>query len=453
MAAVSDDVAKENGIKPEPLSSVPFWHPTLKGVRLRVTRQWAQMNLFLCVFIMAILSLYWSILFRVENNMPSLKVWVVDFDGQVEPYRTTTPLVGPIVTRIAADLIKSPYNQLGYTIRSPADFGYDPMAVRQSIYDEHAYAAVIVNPNATALLEAAVAQGNTSYDPYGAGQIIIISARDQTSYPTYILPSIYTFQFAVSSAFGPAWASRLAQTPSLNLSQVPQAVNPGVAFTLLDLRPFGPPVATPAVTIGLIYLIIISFFSFPFLMPIHMQYAMGDHPPLHFSHMVIWRIMSNIIAYFFLSLCYSLVSLAYQIPFSNPSAPPTQPAANPNAYGKASFFVFWMLNWVGMSALGFPSENMGMILGPPWSALWLIFWVITNVATGFYSLDLAPGFFAWGYAWPLHNIVAASRTILFDTHSRIGLSFGILFAWVGFSIALFPFSAMFMLWKKKRGWS
>lgn len=339
--------------------------------------------------------------------MPSLKVWVVDFDGQVEPYRTTTPLVGPIVTGIAADLTRSPYNQLGYTIRSPADFGYDPIAVRQSIYDEHAYAAIIVNPNATALLEAAVAQGNTSYDPYGAGQIIIISARDQTSYPTYILPSIYNFQFAVSSAFGPAWANRLAQTPSSNLSQVPQAVNPGIAFTLLDLRPFGPPVATPAVTIGLIYLIIISFFSFPFLMPIHMQYAMGDHPPLHFSHMVIWRIMSNVIAYFFLSLCYSLVSLAYQIPFSNPSAPPTQPAANPNAYGKASFFVFWMLNWVGMSALGFPSENVGMILGPPWSALWLIFWVITNVATGFYSLDLAPGFFAWGYAWPLHNSTLA----------------------------------------------
>lgn len=44
MAAISDDVAKENGVKPEPPSSVPFWHPTLKGVRLRVTRQWAQMS-------------------------------------------------------------------------------------------------------------------------------------------------------------------------------------------------------------------------------------------------------------------------------------------------------------------------------------------------------------------------------------------------------------------------
>lgn len=362
--------------------------------------------LLLSVFIMAILSLYWSILFRVEHNMPSLKFWVVDFDGQVEPYRsqlTNAPLVGPIVTRVAADLIKSPYNQLGYTIRSPADFGYDPMAVRQSVYDEHAYAAIIVNPNATALLQAAVAQGNTSYDPYGAGQIVILSARDQNSYAAYVLPLLYNFNVAVSAAFGPAWANRLAQDPSLNVSRVPQAVNPGIAFTVLDLRPFFPAVATPAVTIGLIYLIIISFFSFPFLMPIHTQYITGDHPPLRFTHMIVWRIVSNIIAYFFLSLCYSLVSLAYQIPFSNPLAPHTEPALNPNAYGKATFFIFWMLNWVGMAAVGFPSENMGMILGLPWNALWLIFWVITNVATGFYALDLAPGFFAWGYAWPLHH--------------------------------------------------
>ena len=41
--------------------------------------------------------------------------------------------------------------------------------------------------------------------------------------------------------------------------------------TIYDLRPFGPPIATPAVSIGLIYLIVISFFSFTFFLPIHMS--------------------------------------------------------------------------------------------------------------------------------------------------------------------------------------
>jgi hypothetical protein len=65
--------------------------------------------------------------------------------------------------------------------------------------------------------------------------------------------------------------------------------------------------------------------------------------------------------------------------------------------------VYWMINWAGMTAFGLASENMAMLLGTPWTALWLIFWVISNVATGFYELDLAPIFYRWGYAYPMHN--------------------------------------------------
>ncbi len=43
-----------------------------------------------------------------------------------------------------------------------------------------------------------------------------------------------------------------------------------------------------------------------------------------------------------------------------------------------------------------------------------------------------------GYAWPLHNIVEASRQILFGLHSRIGLNFGILLAWAAVNTAVFP---------------
>lgn len=62
-----------------------------------------------------------------------------------------------------------------------------------------------------------------------------------------------------------------------------------------------------------------------------------------------------------------------------------------------------MINWIGMIALGLASENVAMVVGQPWMAFWLIFWVITNVSTGFYNITLAPHFYYWGYAWPLHN--------------------------------------------------
>ncbi|RHZ69239.1 hypothetical protein CDV55_100651 [Aspergillus turcosus] len=442
----------ETDTKPNSPAPVGFWDPDLRETRKRVIFLWGRTVLGLCVFILCVLCLFWAVQFRSEDRLHNLTVWVVDFDNQVEPYKneSITPIVGPAVTDVANRFIKSHTEHIGYKIRSPADFNYDPWAVRQGVYDEHAYAAIVVNPNATTLLYEAVTNGDSSYDPNGAAQFIVNSARDQTTYSTVIDPVLSSFQLEVLAEFGPRWIRTLAEQ-SMNISRVPQAVNPAISFYRVDLRPFGPAAATPSVTIGLIYLIIIAFFNSPFLMPVHMQLIKGNHAPLKTAQWLVWRLCSSIAAYFFLSLFYSFVSLAFQIPFSNSPAQDTLPAVNANAYGHGSFVVFWMLNWVGMAALGLPCENMGMILGSPNSALFLIFWVITNVATGFYSLDLAPGFFAWGEAWPLRRIVQALRTILFGTHSRIGLDFGILFAWIAVSIVLYPFAAFIMRWKMKRG--
>lgn len=412
---------RKEGRKPDPVS---FFHPALKGVRRRVFLQWSRMSefgcnlyalanrpvLILCVFILLVLSLYWAVQFHSESRVPSLTVWVVDFDGKVAPYQTENTVVGPAVTDTAKQIISSTSERVGYTIKTAKSFDFDPQAVRQGVYNEEAYAAVIVNPNATSLLRGSLIHGNTSYDPTGAGQFVTITARDQNTYASYIQPALSQFQSAIQAMFGPRWVQIVSQK-SWNISRVPQAVNPAIGFTNVDLRPFSPSAATPSVTIGLIYLIIIAFFTFPFLMPIHSQFIKGDHPPMRIPDWLIWRLVSNIIAYFFLSLFYSFVSLAFQIPFSNSPAPDTIPAANANAYGNASFVVFWMLNWVGMAALGLPCENMAMVLGFPWSSFFLIFWVITNVATGFYALELAPDFFDWGYAWPLHRSMFSSSLL------------------------------------------
>ncbi|KAJ5771765.1 hypothetical protein N7520_002294 [Penicillium odoratum] len=435
-----------------PPAPVGFFDPSLNEVRKRVFYQYARTVFILCVFVLGVLSIFWGSQFTTEAKYPNLHVWVVDFDGQVEPYLTNDTVVGPAVINVTKEYESSSSLHLGYHFKSAADFNYDPWAVRQAVYDEHAYAAVIINPNATSLLRAAMTTNNKTYDPTGALQTIIISARDEGTYYNYILPDLTILQSLILSSFGPQWTSSLLST-NTNLSTIPpQTINPAIGFTNIDLRPFTPAVAAPAVSIGLIYLIIISFFNFPFLMPVHAQFIKPEgHPPLKIPHWLLWRVLSSITAYFFLSLFYSLVSLAFQIPFSNSPAPDTVSANNPNAYGHGSFVVFWMLNWVGMTALGIPCENMAMVLGFPWSSFFLIFWVITNVATGFYPLDLASTFYRWGYAWPLHRIVEALRTILFGTHSRIGLDFGVLFIWIAVSLAFFPVATLIMRWKMKRG--
>lgn len=305
--------------------------------------------------------------------------------------------------------------------------------------------------NATALLQDAVTNGNASYDPTGALQVVYVTARDETSYYNYILPQLTAFEQQVTAGFGEMWAGQTLARASTNtailanIQAAPQAVSPAIGFSTFDLRPFTPAVTTPAVTVGLIYLIIISFFSFAFYMPHHTKFIKTPgHRPLKFWQLILWRIFATILAYFFLSFAYSLISLAFKIPMNYPPGSHVEMVSPANHYYKATFFVYWMLNWVGMIALGLACENVAMIMGPPYVAIWLIFWVITNVSTSFYNIDLAPRFYYWGYAWPLRNIVEASRTILFDTHSRIGLNFGVLAAWCAINIALFPFAAYFM---------
>jgi hypothetical protein len=273
----------------------------------------------------------------------------------------------------------APKGALGWGSLPASAFNYDPMAVRQAIYDEKAWAAIIINANATALLQDAVQNGNTSYDPMGAAQVIYVEARDDTTYSSYVTPQLQKFQSEITSMFGKMWASRVLSMASSdatvlsNIQAAPQAISPAIGFSTFNLRPFFPPTATPAISIGLIYLIIISFFSFSFYLPIHMKFMGENHRPLHFYQLIIWRWIATVSAYFFLSLFYSLISLAFQIPFSSPSAPDTVVANPADAYHYGSFVVYWMLNWVGMIALGLACENVAMVVGQPWTAFWLIF--------------------------------------------------------------------------------
>ncbi|EHY60656.1 hypothetical protein ABEF92_001314 [Exophiala dermatitidis] len=450
---------EKNGLDLPPLP-VGLLDPSLRHVFKEVAVKWAATVLILFSFILCILSLYWAVLFHVNENMSALTVAVVNFDARVAPYNNSAlsaaPSVGQTVERFAQGQAMIHSGVLGYTVQD-ADIMYhgDPMAVRQAVYDYKVWAAIIVNTNASTILQEAVRIGNTSYDPLGAGQMIINSARDETTYYNYILPQLYQFQTDVAAIFGPEWIRSVLSNSSLDAAtygRAPQALNPAIGFSMFDLRPFNPPQATPAVTIGLIYLIIIAFFSFSFFLPVYTKFLIPKgHPPLHFYQLIMFRLLATTTAYLFMSLAYSLVSLAFQIPFSN-----TYPhndlttANNPDAYGKATFVVYWMLNWVGMYALGLASENVTMIIGQPWTALWLIFWVITNVSTSFYAIPLSPGFFKFGYAWPLYHIVNGSRTLLFDTHSRIGLNFGVLFAWCAVNTLLFPPCCVFMRWKTNK---
>lgn len=97
------------------------------------------------------------------------------------------------------------------------------------------------------------------------------------------------------------------------------------------------------------------------------------HPSLHFWKLIIWRLAATVAAYLLISLTYSLMSLAFQLPFAEPPASHvfSPPPSGATAYGHAIFVVCWLVKFIGMFALGLACENVVIVIGQLWVALWL----------------------------------------------------------------------------------
>lgn len=237
---------------------VGFFHPSLRKVRHRVFREWAITTAFLMAFILAVLSIYWGVFFNVQNRLSNLLVYVVDMDGAA-PYDNTgnAPFVGPTITQLVQEQLSSGMPTLGWGIRSGDEFNNDVLEVRQAVYNWDAWAAIIINPNASALLYQAVATGNSSYDPLGACQLVYQDSRDDTNWFDFIFPIISSFMTEATSQVGQQWARMALENASdptilANLQAAPQALSPAIGFSEFNLRPFFPYTGIPAVSIGLI---------------------------------------------------------------------------------------------------------------------------------------------------------------------------------------------------------
>jgi hypothetical protein len=160
---------------------------------------------------------------------------------------------------------------------------------------------------------------------------------------------------------------------------------------------------------------------------------MGKIPTLRYYT---YRLLILPVLYFFLSLLYMVLSVMWQIKFGK-------------FYGSSGYVMYWMLSWIAMMAFGLAVENVNNVLGPPFTPVFFVFWVITNVATGFYPVEALSNFYLWGLAWPLRHVLIGAKSLLFGTKNLLGLNFGVLLAWVGVSLALQPFTIWVQLRRKK----
>ncbi|KAK0436161.1 hypothetical protein EV421DRAFT_1139147, partial [Armillaria borealis] len=152
-------------------------------------------------------------------------------------------------------------------------------------------------------------------------------------------------------------------------------------YTTKNLVPLDIPVASAITFVGLIYLLILSFFTV--MIGVSAREASGLQDKLTTGSLIRVRLISLFIAYFMISLFYSVLSRAFQVDFSR-------------KFGDAGFVIFWMVNFVGMLSVGLALEAMITLLTIWFMPFFMILWTISNVSVCFMPIAVLPNIYRLG---------------------------------------------------------
>ncbi|CAD6576073.1 MAG: hypothetical protein CYPHOPRED_005864 [Cyphobasidiales sp. Tagirdzhanova-0007] len=415
------------------------WDPKLAGERKQIIKMMLINLALVTAACWGILSIYFGSYFRQTENVYRLTVRVLDLDTQ---YAATVPgapaaILGPAVLEaIQTNLKEMPDFHLGWQIASADELstlqvtqggqGINATAYATNlVLDQTVFAAIIINPNATVLATEAAQQGNTAYDPRGAISFIYEEARDfysENQYVSLLANELINSAIAMASmrfvtrfanAAAPATNGGTANATSLSTALMGNALSYPFLYSQFNLRPFDQLAGEAATTAGLIYLIILTFFS----SPIWQKAFEPLRKRITLSSQLILQLGVPILAYFWISLNYSLVTLAFHVHMTR-------------KYGYGGFMLYWASNWTAMTALGLVMETMLRIAGPLGFPFFLLFWVVTNVSTVFLDLSDEDPFYLYGFALPVWNAVDTAKSILFGTKFHMTQNFLVNLAWV-----------------------
>lgn len=178
--------------------------------------------------------------------------------------------------------------------------------VQRLIHHQQYWSSIYVKPEASYNLYKAISEGDASYN---VTDNTILSyyetGRDFLSMNLYVTPSIKIIE--------QMWLKKLAnvtlsltnklssseRSDVLSDSNSLELLSTPISFTYIDKIPFTDPVLTAPSQVGLIYMIIITFFQVNFFMDVHKGVASLNIKPIHF---VVYRILSSVLSFFVISL-------------------------------------------------------------------------------------------------------------------------------------------------------
>ncbi|KAM9938066.1 hypothetical protein OXX80_002429 [Metschnikowia pulcherrima] len=386
-------------------SGFSFFNERLSGQRKALAIKTLLIYALMGSCILGVFSIYWGSSYQRTTRFKNLRMLVVIEDDQ------TVNGLDPYIGNAMRETVSTPEaKELGFwDIQNTTAFqelaaknGHDTWAeVQRQVHHQRYWASIYVKPNATLNLQSAIVDGDTGYNvSYNSVVSFYETGRDMSAMIQYVIPNLQ----AVGDMFTQRQSQIIAalldgmdtSTVFASMDSVRVATS-SLEVSYVDARPVTDDVLMAPLQVGLIYMIIVTFFGFNFF----------------------WRRASR----------------SDQVDFTV-------------AFGKSGFLVYWMTTFITMCAVGSMNEMVAMICVmtyPPLLGFWLLFWVISNIAATFSPIALCPEFYRYTYAMPIHAAYEINKVIFFDTYKgAMGRNFAILIIWAvltttGMALVFFPF--------------
>lgn len=372
------------------------------------------------LLIFTVFALLWGAFFRTPTR--NLFGWIIDFDR------------GPVGKAVVSGLT-TPSSSTGITwiVLSAHLFPDGVSQVLGDVLEHKTWIAVTVNPGSSDRLSAGLTLPNATYDGAEATSIYGVEARNENAFRTILQPSAEAALSKISAQFATQLISTLANSSALpQIAAVsPQILTTPISYKMINLHPFNQPLATLVIFTGLIFVVILSFFIA--MIANGARESSNLHRLLTFRSLITLQLLSAFCAYFFVSLLYSLLSVAFQLNVSR-------------RFGRSGFFVFWMMNYCGMLSVGLAIESMLTLLTPTFVPFFLLLWVMVNISVCLFPIEVLPILYHYGYAAPFYNISQIARTVIFGIKNKIGFHFSILIIWALISCATLT---MLQYWRRR----
>ncbi|POY73674.1 hypothetical protein BMF94_3209 [Rhodotorula taiwanensis] len=437
---------------PHMRDGISLWDPSLKNERKSFLKSWGLGFLLANVFMWAFLPIYWGSYFRQPQELHRLGVALVNLDSRGASAAGVDPALGPVLIEAPNQL--GTKNHLGFVEVDNAQFDISSVTggqangadvhqwARHAVINEDYFGVIIANANATvAALDAyntVIGGGTTQYVAEGALSMYYAEGRNFETLDQWVAPlmnSLINNQVLGTAAtnFISLVATRLngvsdAQYAAANSQTLASVISKPFAAATWNLRPIQAFAGIPATSVGMIYILIFTYFCSMFWNNARQPFE----SKILLSQLILLRIGVVVVIYLILSLWISLVTMAFRVDFMQ-------------WYGHAGFPLFWISNFMTMWALGMPMEIALSFLGPRFTAFLSVPGLSLALTVAQDSLrDASQGeltslradiadmsvFYRYGFAVPVYQAVQNGKAIIFGTKNRFGQYYGVLIAWI-----------------------